>query len=93
MVLNMISTGVMLALGKTYRNLMVDMRPTNRKMRARAVRIVMLACDIPQDKAEDLLKSSNGSLKVVISINILEVSTTDEANRQLDAVEGVLGRV
>ena len=43
MVLNMLSTITMVRLGKTYRNLMVDMRATNEKLRARAERTVMLA--------------------------------------------------
>ena len=44
MVLNMLSTGVMIRLGKTYGNLMVDVQPSNAKLRARAARIVQQAC-------------------------------------------------
>src|SRR6185295_5010869 len=49
LVLKMISTITMIRLGKTYGNLMVDVRASNEKLRARSRRIVALATDAPDD--------------------------------------------
>ena len=57
LVLNMLSTGVMIRLGKTYGNLMVDVQPTNIKLQARARRIVAEACGISTEQASALLHS------------------------------------
>ena len=51
MVLNMISTAVMIKLGKVYTNLMVDVQCTNEKLRCRAVRMVMLAAEVDEATA------------------------------------------
>ena len=51
MVLNMLSTGSMVRLGKTYSNLMVDVQATNAKLRARARRIVAEACGVDEARA------------------------------------------
>ncbi|MEJ5310037.1 MAG: N-acetylmuramic acid 6-phosphate etherase [Anaerolineae bacterium] len=53
MVLNMLSTGVMVRLGKTYGNLMVDVQATNAKLRARARRIVVAAVEDARGKRQD----------------------------------------
>lgn len=66
MVLNMLSTIAMVRLGKTYRNLMVDMRATNEKLRARAERTVMLATDADAASAVQALRTAHGSVKVAI---------------------------
>lgn len=92
MVLNMISTGTMVGLGKTYRNLMVDMRPTNHKLQARAVRIVMWATDRPADQAQTLLTAADGEVKVAIAMDLLDTTAAD-ARARLAAVHGVLGRL
>ena len=55
MVLNMISTGAMIEIGKTYGNLMVDVQATNRKLKARAVRIVRQVTGATRERAEDAL--------------------------------------
>jgi N-acetylmuramic acid 6-phosphate etherase len=64
-VLNAISTGAMIRLGKTYRNRMVDLRATNAKLRARAERLVVELADGPVD-APALLHDAGGSVKVAI---------------------------
>src|SRR5207248_5781184 len=53
MVLNMITTGAMIRIGKTYGNLMVDLRATNAKLRDRSERIVMELCDVTRENARD----------------------------------------
>jgi N-acetylmuramic acid 6-phosphate etherase len=92
MVLNMLSTGAMVGLGKTYRNLMVDMRPSNSKLRDRAVRIVMLACDVNWDRAQQLLEEANGETKVAIAMGLLGTSPED-ARQRLAKAGGILGRL
>lgn len=66
LVLNMLSTGVMVRLGKTYGNLMVDVRPENVKLQARGRRIVAQACGISEEEAGEVLAASGGDVKVAI---------------------------
>ena len=66
LVLNMISTGAMIEIGKTYGNLMVDVQATNSKLLARAVRIVRHVSDTSADDAEKALQEAGGSAKVAI---------------------------
>ncbi len=66
MVLNMLTTGTMVRLGKAYGNLMVDVRATNAKLRDRVVRIVMLATDTPREEAEAMLATCNNEPKTAI---------------------------
>lgn len=92
MVLNMLSTGAMVRLGKTYRNLMVDMRPSNQKLTARTIRIVALATGVPTERAERLLKDSHGDTKVAIAMELFGL-TALEARDKLTSSDGVLGRL
>jgi N-acetylmuramic acid 6-phosphate etherase len=66
MTLNMLSTGAMILLGKTYGNLMVDVQATNRKLRQRALSIIRQATGLNQETAEDILAASNGEVKTAI---------------------------
>ena len=66
MVLNMISTGVMIRLGKTYSNLMVDVQPTNIKLRQRARRIVADATGASLEQATRILQESDSEVKTAI---------------------------
>ena len=66
MVLNLMSTATMVRLGKVYRNLMVDVRPLNRKLAAPAARIVVQAAGVPLEAAERLLGQAGGNVKVAI---------------------------
>lgn len=66
MVLNMISTATMIKMGKVYKNLMVDMRPTNEKLLVRTLRMLMLAAETDEETAKKALESSNGNLKMAI---------------------------
>lgn len=91
MVLNMLSTGVMVGLGKTFRNLMVDMRPTNEKLKDRAIRIVSLASEVSLEKASVLLDQAQGESKVAIAMALWEVSST-EARVRLKESGGVLSK-
>src|SRR6266566_6104887 len=66
MVLNMLSTGAMILLGKTYGNLMVDVQPSNTKLRNRAVTIVREATGLTESAAATLLAASNDEVKTAI---------------------------
>ncbi|MEU1787442.1 N-acetylmuramic acid 6-phosphate etherase [Streptomyces sparsogenes] len=66
LVLNMISTITMIKLGKTYGNLMVDVRASNEKLRARSRRIVSLATGAPDPQIEAALAASDGETKHAI---------------------------
>src|SRR5699024_2847945 len=60
MVLNMISTGMMIRLGKVYENVMVDLQQTNKKLEERARRIIMMFTEISYQQAGKLLEQTDG---------------------------------
>src|SRR5690606_36797471 len=66
LVLNMLSTGAMIRLGKVYSNLMIGMQPTNEKLVRRAVRIVQLALDVEEQVARELLERSGNRVDEAI---------------------------
>lgn len=82
MVLNMLSTGVMVRLGHVYRNLMVNVQPKNDKLVARAIRIIAEAAMVDPATAERLLEDSGRQVKVAIVMGCLQMNR-DEAERQL----------
>ncbi len=92
LILNTITTGAMIRLGKTYGNLMVDLRATNEKLRDRSQRIIMEVCDVGRDDARDLLERAGGVVKTAIVMHFLGASR-DAAERALDANGGVIRRV
>ncbi|MCQ4046258.1 N-acetylmuramic acid 6-phosphate etherase [Streptantibioticus rubrisoli] len=73
LVLNMISTITMIRLGKTYGNLMVDVRSSNEKLRARARRIVALATGAADEEIESALTATGGEVKNAILTILGEV--------------------
>lgn len=91
LVLNTITSGAMIRLGKTFGNLMVDLRATNAKLRDRSERIVMEVCDIARDDARALLKSAGGVVKTAIVMQCLGVDAA-EAERRLEAAGGIIRR-
>ncbi len=66
LVLNMLTTATFVSTGKTYGNLMVDLRPVSDKLRARARRIVMIACGVGFDEAHDALRKTGEDTKAAI---------------------------
>ena len=67
MILNMISTSVMIRLGLVYENIMINLRPSNVKLRGRMVRIVQELCGIDAEEAERLLKENGFDIRTAIS--------------------------
>src|SRR4029434_6241225 len=66
LVLNTLSTGAMIRLGKTYGNLMVDVRASNTKLADRARRIVKAITNLSDQESEQLLRDCNGEVKTAI---------------------------
>jgi len=74
MVLNMLSTGAMILLGKTYGNLMVDVRATNRKLARRALEMVRHATGLDDAAAQELLERCDGEVKTAILVGRAQLS-------------------
>jgi N-acetylmuramic acid 6-phosphate etherase len=92
LVLNTITTGAMIRLGKTYGNLMVDLRASNRKLRDRSERIVMEVCGGDRTEARAVLEAAGGSVKVAIVMRLLGVARP-VAEARLHEADGVIRRV
>ena len=82
MVLNMLSTGSMILLGKTFGNLMVDVQTTNYKLRQRALSIVRQATGWDAEAAQTLLDASGGETKTAILVAHANI-TPEQAREQL----------
>jgi N-acetylmuramic acid 6-phosphate etherase len=80
LVLNMLSTGVMVRLGYVYGNLMVNVQPTNSKLMDRASRIVEKLTSLPQDEAQALLEDA-GSVRVAVIMHRLKLDKAAAAKR------------
>ncbi|GFH36792.1 N-acetylmuramic acid 6-phosphate etherase [Streptomyces pacificus] len=80
LVLNMISTITMIRLGKTYGNLMVDVRASNEKLRARSRRIVALATGAPDEAVENSLTAADGEVKTAILMLLADVDAATAAD-------------
>jgi N-acetylmuramic acid 6-phosphate etherase len=89
LVLNTLTTGVMVQLGKTYGNLMVDLRATNQKLLQRTRRIVTSLAGISTAEAETQLGACDGELKTAVVAACRNVSAT-EARQLLRAANGQL---
>ena len=92
LVLNMITTGAMIRIGKTFGNLMVDLKASNAKLRDRSERILVEVCAVDRETARQLLADSGGSVKTGIVMHLLGLSRTD-AEAALERGGGVVRRV
>lgn len=81
LVLNMLSTGAMIRLGKTFGNLMVDLQPTNEKLKIRSLRIVREATGLDERAAAIALDRADGNVKVAIVSTILDIDPGDARER------------
>jgi N-acetylmuramic acid 6-phosphate etherase len=88
LVLNMLSTGVMIRTGMVYGNLMVNVQPTNEKLKDRATRIVAAATGVDEDRAAVLL-AEGGSVRVGIVMQKMGLGR-DAAVERLKAANGKL---
>lgn len=92
LVLNTITTGAMVRWGKTYGNLMVDLRATNAKLLDRSRRIVMEVCSVSSEEAEQVLERAGGVVKTAIAMQRLGIER-EEAERLLAEHNGRLREV
>jgi N-acetylmuramic acid 6-phosphate etherase len=88
LVLNMLSTGAMIRTGMVYGNLMVNVQPTNEKLKDRAIRIIAAATGVDEDRAAELLARA-GAVRVAIVMQKLGIPR-EQAVQRLDAVHGRL---
>jgi N-acetylmuramic acid 6-phosphate etherase len=77
MILNMISTSLMIKYGKVYKNLMVDVQPTNEKLVERAKQIIVSSSGCGYDEAADFLEKSGSNVKIAICMALTGLSCTD----------------
>jgi N-acetylmuramic acid 6-phosphate etherase len=91
LVLNMLSTGVMVRTGATFGNLMVNLRPTNAKLVDRAERIIAAATGVDRTIAAQLLKDSGSEVKTAILMSRLNINA-EAARAKLAAADGVLSQ-
>jgi N-acetylmuramic acid 6-phosphate etherase len=89
LVLNTISTIAMVQLGKTFGNLMVDVQPSNEKLRARARRTVALATAAPEEEVAAAIAAAEGDAKVAI-VSLLAGVDAEAARSRLSAARGVI---
>ncbi len=87
--LNMISTATMIRLGKTWGDLMVDLRATNAKLRDRAVRILYQQTDLSRDEAQNVLAAADNRVKIALVMARLKIDAEAAADR-LEAHQGQL---
>lgn len=91
MILNMISTGSMVKIGKVYKNLMIDLQNSNEKLGVRTENIVMNATSVDRETAKNLLLESGGSAKLAITMFLLD-KPADETKDILKEVNGSIRR-
>jgi N-acetylmuramic acid 6-phosphate etherase len=92
LILNMISTTTMINLGKTYRNLMVDVKTSNAKLEARAKKIIMEATEVDFATAAHYLALANNHVKTAI-VMILNNIDAKEAHEKLAQADGIIRKI
>ena len=92
MILNMISTAVMVKLGKVYQNMMVDVQTNNNKLLQRACKIVMELGEVNKKEASDLLIKTGNQIKTAILMAKFGLNM-ESANKKLESVGGFLDQI
>lgn len=92
MILNMLSTGAMIKIGKTYENFMIDLQAVNEKLKDRAIRIVAQIAEVPHSVALAALLRADWEIKTAIVNLDLELEI-DEARAELKKHRGVLRKL
>lgn len=89
MVLNMLTTGAMIRLGKVYENVMVDLQLSNQKLRERAKRIIMMFANVGYPEAEKALEAAGGHVKTAL-VMILGKLNREDAQQKLKENNGFI---
>ncbi len=92
MVLNMLTTGAMVKIGKTYKNYMVDVKPTNIKLKDRAIRIVSSIADVDYEFAKTTLENNSYKVKEAI-VQLKQNTSLEQATNLLKENNGVLRKI
>lgn len=87
LVLNMLSTASMIGIGKVYKNLMVDVKPTNAKLVERSKRIIMEATDVSYTVANDMFEKAGKDVKLAIVMILTDIDL-NEAKKRLQVAKG-----
>lgn len=91
MVLNMITTSVMIKLGKVYQNYMVDLQPTNKKLVNRAQEMIQDITGVDQSRANELYEAASGHVKTAIVMELGGLSA-ENAQKQLELNNGHISK-
>ena len=91
MILNMLSTGAMIKLGKTYHNYMIDLEVTNLKLQQRAVRFVREICGVDEKTAEEVLAKAKNVKTACVMLK--KSCTKEQAQKLLEENGGILRKV
>jgi N-acetylmuramic acid 6-phosphate etherase len=89
MVLNMLSTGAMIRLGKVYQNVMVDLQLTNKKLEERAKRILMMLANLDYSEASNYLIKADNHVKTALLMALANIGK-DEAQQSLQNSDGFI---
>lgn len=92
LVLNMISTASMIGIGKVYKNLMVDVKPTNDKLVERSKSIIMQAAGCTYETADKAFREANENVKLAI-VMVLTNLSKEEAKQKLDQAKGFIRNI
>ena len=87
LILNMISTGAMVGIGKVYENLMIDVKPTNKKLKQRAINMIQEVLQTTDEDSERLFNQSDEQVKVAIVMGMHGISK-EEALVRLKQAKG-----
>lgn len=89
MVLNILSTASMIRMGKSYKNLMIDVKATNKKLYARGTKMLMDITGVEQSVAEEVLKMAGMQVKLAALMILLDVDAI-KGNKLLESADGFL---
>ena len=92
MILNMLSTGAMIRIGKVYENYMIDVRMMNQKLVDRGIRIVSEIAHIPYEEAADYIEASGHKVKMACVMAVKQISKI-EAEQLLEQNNGILRKI
>lgn len=92
MILNMLTTGAMIKIGKTYENFMIDLKAVNEKLKDRAIRIVAQIADVPHSEALSALLKCDWEIKTAIVTLEMKLDI-EEAREELKKHRGVLRKL
>lgn len=92
LILNMLTTASMVKIGKVYKNYMIDVKPTNDKLKKRAIKITASIAEVDEQKAQEVLSANGYKIKHAI-LNLKYGLSEDEAERLIKENNGVLRKI